>query len=136
MNLTRVVVNNPELDPITVFLEDFELSKGKITITCFGKAWTAYWGGMSGKTVAEFFCSCDVHYLAGNLSDIDSEITDFHEISKVIDEEVDQNTLMLYSEKLSIAYGDEWWRDLPEITNHEYTYLCKIIKAVQNGIPR
>ncbi|HDS5426271.1 TPA: hypothetical protein QH000_004307 [Klebsiella pneumoniae] len=29
------------LDPIRVMIENYEPGKGRITITCFGKAWTA-----------------------------------------------------------------------------------------------
>jgi len=133
-NLIRVVVKNPELDLITVFLEDFEPGKGKITIVCFGKAWTAYWGGMSGETVAEFFCSCDTSYLSGCLSNISSEVIDYREISEIVDDEVDQNTLMLYTTELETAYGGDWWLNLPQTPNPAYTYLCKIIEAVQEGL--
>lgn len=41
----------PNLDPIDVMLENFEPGKGRITIRCYTKAWTSYWGGMSGQTV-------------------------------------------------------------------------------------
>lgn len=60
--LISEVVN---LDPITVFLEDYEPGKGKITVSCWGKSWTAYWGGMSGDDVATFFCRVDTHYIIG-----------------------------------------------------------------------
>ena len=43
-----------DLDPITVFIEDLDTSKGKITIECFGKCWSAFWGGMGERTTAQF----------------------------------------------------------------------------------
>lgn len=46
------------LDPVSVFLEDFESGKGKITIECYGKYWSAYWGAMGERTISEFFSSC------------------------------------------------------------------------------
>jgi hypothetical protein len=68
------------LDPITVFLEDIGARKhkvegapdhtsrqGKITIECWGESWSAYWGGMGDRTVAQFVDSCNVDYLAGCL---------------------------------------------------------------------
>lgn len=65
--VTKLVISEIEsLDPVTVFLEDFEPGKGKITVSCWGKSWTGYWGAM-GKdhTVAQFFCSCSDDYIIG-----------------------------------------------------------------------
>ncbi|HCG7330519.1 TPA: hypothetical protein NJ407_004131 [Vibrio parahaemolyticus] len=56
-----------KLDPITVLLEDHAPSKGEITIKCFGKAWTAYWGGTGNRTVAEFFIDENCDYLVNCL---------------------------------------------------------------------
>lgn len=54
------------LDPITVFLEDFEPRRGKITVSCWGKSWTAYWGGMwDGLTVGQFFTKLNASYIIG-----------------------------------------------------------------------
>lgn len=64
------------LDPISVFLEDLGPRRGKITIECYGKSWSAYWGGMGDRTIAEFFCSCSVDYIAGNMTDERSSIVD------------------------------------------------------------
>ena len=57
------------LDPITVFIEDYEPGKGKITFECFGKSWSYYWGGMGSKGISEFFLSCNVAYLVNCLWD-------------------------------------------------------------------
>lgn len=62
------IVDAPRLDPIRVYIEDYEPGKGRITISCYDAAWVGYWGGMSGKSIAEFFTNCDADYLAGNLS--------------------------------------------------------------------
>lgn len=59
-------INN--LDPITVFLEDLEPRKGKITVSCWGKSWTTYWGAMrDNRTVGQFFCELDTGYIIGCL---------------------------------------------------------------------
>lgn len=52
--VTKLVITGaPSLDPITVFLEDLAPKRGKITVSCWGKSWTAYWGGMwDGHTIA------------------------------------------------------------------------------------
>ncbi len=78
------------LDLISVYLEDYEPRKGKITIDCYGKAWSSYWGGMGDRTIAQFFVDCDNHYLAKNLSSIDSEIDDYDALAPAIREAIKQ----------------------------------------------
>lgn len=64
----KLLIDDVErLDPITVFLEDLAPSKGKITIECYGKSWSTFWPGMGGRTIAEFFCSNHIEYIANNL---------------------------------------------------------------------
>lgn len=58
----------PRLDPIRIYLEDYDPGRGRITISCYDAAWVGYWGGMGGRSIAEFFVDCDAEYLAGNLS--------------------------------------------------------------------
>ncbi len=60
------VTDHAGLDPITVFYQDFEPGKGQITITCYGEAWTAYWGAM-GKGILQFFKMADQGYLVNRL---------------------------------------------------------------------
>jgi hypothetical protein len=62
------ITDHPALDPITVFWEDFSPGKGQVTIICYGAAWTAYWGGMSGQTVKQFFSQCNNDYLIDRLA--------------------------------------------------------------------
>lgn len=52
------------LDPITVYAEDIGPHQGKVTIECYGKSWSAYWGGCGDKGVAAFFRSCSEDYIA------------------------------------------------------------------------
>jgi hypothetical protein len=59
----------PELDPIIVITEDIRPSVGKLYVECFGLAWSAFWDGMNGKTVAEFVADCSgPDYIAGCLA--------------------------------------------------------------------
>lgn len=75
--VTKLVITEVErLDPVTVFLEDFgrrdspteknpayQTAQGKITISCYGQSWTAYWGGMGPRTVAEFVAQAGWDYV-------------------------------------------------------------------------
>jgi hypothetical protein len=64
----QLTIHSVGLDPIRVVIDQFgEGQQGMITITCYGRAWTAYWGAMATRSVREFFVSCDVPYLVGCL---------------------------------------------------------------------
>ncbi len=57
----------PALDPIEVFWRNYEPGIGSVTITCYGAAWTAYFGGMSGQTIQQFFGAASADYLVNKL---------------------------------------------------------------------
>jgi len=64
----QLTIHSVGLDPIRVVIEQFgEGEQGMITITCYGRAWTAFWGAMATRSVRKFFVSCDVPYLVGCL---------------------------------------------------------------------
>lgn len=160
--VTKISVSEIEgLDPITVILEDIAVGKGKIIIECFGKSWASSWNAMSGKSIAEFFCSCDEHYLSGNLSNVRSSIDDVESMIADLRKQVIQlrrkneidsddarelfDAVVDMSEMDLINYdnnciakilGDEWRHDyyIPQKGNPEYEYLCRIIKTVQQAL--
>ena len=78
------------LDPVTIFIEDYEPGKGKITFECFGKSWSYYWGGMGGRDIAKFFLSCNTAYLVNCLWDHSQESSelDFDGLTLIIRESV------------------------------------------------
>jgi len=148
------------LDPITVIAENFEPGQGKITIECYGRPWTAYWGSMGNQTIHEFFCTSDNDYLIGKLApDINSSIYD--EGQALIDVALSRvQTLRGYGnwdearfaemnqrvinelasgiegneELLYHVFGSEWWHWMPEKTNPDYDYLWRIIDVVKVGL--
>ena len=149
------------LDPVTIYLENFEPGGGRITITCFRNSWSASWSSMSGRTVEQFFVSCGDEYLAGNLSTCRSHvlITDMDELGeylrgKIIQQrrcgelekddalkfwnEADSVTLTndycSNTELMEAVLGEEWWMDLPEKENPDYTHLILVIQAVREGL--
>lgn len=148
-----------DLDPISVYLEDFGLGRGKITITCFDQSWTNYWGAMAERSMAEFFLDASVDYLTHKLkTGIKETVTDYDAIEAKALEEIERrvksgdldvdeaadlteevehadfNGQEINSDLLYRVFGDEWWGDLPEEPNHEYTYLCRIINAVKQAL--
>ena len=73
MELTTTTVERieitdlPRLDPIRVYLEDCAPGRGRITISCYDRAWVGYWGAMGSRTIRQFFNDCDADYLSGNM---------------------------------------------------------------------
>lgn len=65
-HITEINVSHG-LDPITVFWLDLAPCQGSVSITCYGSAWTAYFGGTGGRTIREFFIDADTPYLVGKL---------------------------------------------------------------------
>ena len=57
-----------DLDQVTAFLEDFEPGRGQLTLVCWGRAWTHFWGAMgNGSTLSEFLSRASTGYLVGKL---------------------------------------------------------------------
>lgn len=56
------------LDPVTAFIEDFEPGRGQLTLVCWGRAWTHFWGAMgNGSTLANFLKNASTGYIVGKL---------------------------------------------------------------------
>lgn len=76
-NTVRLVLSDLErLDPVTIFLEDlgrrnvpierdpdYWTGQGKLTISCWGKSWSTYWGGMGQRSLAEFVVQATSDYV-------------------------------------------------------------------------
>ncbi len=129
-----ILTDLENLDPVIVMLDDMKPGIGSITICCFGKAWTAYWGAMGEQRIAEFFTSSNVSYLADRMTTVSSSDIDYEAISEKIGQCVDVTTALTYSDELVEAYGPDWHHDLPTCPNPDYQYLCRIIRAVQAGL--
>jgi hypothetical protein len=158
--VTKLLLTNiKDLDAITVTLEDLGPRQGKINIDCYGQAWSAYWGGMGSRNIREFFCSCDEHYLAKNLSDIRGEVPDFEGIPKaaraqIVDLRkegdltkdkarelyedatiiVDEYTMRDNHDFMLEVFGDDWGCSIPDKPNDNYVYLCRVINAVKDAL--
>lgn len=143
------------LDPVHIYLEDYEPRKGKITISCYDKTWHSYWGGMGDRTIAEFFLSCDNGYIAKNLSSINSSINDYESLADkikkhygdeidyfVLDEmnalSGDQNDGRFWVESnvkiMEEVFGCDWYCDIPQMENPKYRYLNRIIDLTKEAL--
>ena len=63
-----VITDAPGLDPIHLFWQDLGESKGRLIVECYGRAWSAFWGSMGGKSLYEFVKGIDAGYLSGCLA--------------------------------------------------------------------
>lgn len=143
------------LDPVSVYLEDFAPGKGKITISCWDKSWHSYWGGMGNRTISEFFLSCDNGYLTKNLSSIRSVVNDYETLMRDVinhygeddidffladeleslEDNSDWEVWVRDNSKIMIeVYGEDWHYAIPVKENYQYTYLCKIIDTVKEAL--
>ncbi len=106
--VTKLVVTGaPNLDPITVFLEDLAPCKGKITVNCWGKSWTAYWGGMwDGLNIGQFFCELDAGYIIGYF---DSELSSRRFSGDAL---ADKAKSLVLKERRQFCYGSDEARQL------------------------
>lgn len=56
------------LDPVAVFVEEYQPGASRIVVQCYAQAWTAYWGNHGKQKSAEnFVLSCEVDYIVDNL---------------------------------------------------------------------
>jgi len=63
------IADAPALDRIAVYTEDHGLGRGRITITCYDSAWTAYFGAMpGGKTILDFVESTCTDYFVSKFN--------------------------------------------------------------------
>ena len=129
------------LDPVAVIAEDIKPRHGKITITCYGKSWTAYWDGIGDKNIAQFFCSCNNSYLMGRLSpETDSSIPDIDGFKTL----AESKDVFFYRDDpwndwdlMCELFGNDpvdWGDRMPKTVNPEYQYVCRIIDAVKEGL--
>ncbi len=62
------------LDLINVYFKNNDLGQGSITITCYGKAWTSYFGSMGDRTIEQFVKSCGADYLVSKMIDYSKRV--------------------------------------------------------------
>ena len=148
------------LDPVEVIADNIAEHKGKVTITCYGQSWTAYWGSTGCDSVEEFFCSAGNDYLIGCLSPmLTSRIQDKDADSDFIKSKIlkarrageltkDEAHSLWWdadcADRDSITFGypsdlkefmgeDPWHLDWPTAPNHDYIYLSRICDAVKSA---
>ncbi len=134
------ITDAPKLDPVNVFLEDFGEGRGKLTVECYGEAWSAYFGSM-GCSLVDFVRSCEPDYIARKFGRTDPYTTDWDKISRDLtkangEEVVVTNEVELaYVHKMTeAAYGPDWYMDMPQKECPKHAYVCRIVDAVKTAL--
>lgn len=86
------------LDPVRVMIENYEPGKGRITITCYGKAWTGAWFAMGGDSVQKFLKRVSNDYLIGYFDP---------QLESTIDDDNDANLLFVKSQIIKLRRENE-----------------------------
>ncbi|TGV07697.1 hypothetical protein E4695_08660 [Alcaligenaceae bacterium 429] len=55
------------LDPVTVYVEQYAETASRIIIHCWDKAWAAFWGSHDDKGLEHFILNAHADYLLGYL---------------------------------------------------------------------
>lgn len=135
---TYVLTNLEGLDPVTVYVTNYEPGKGKIVIECYGESWANYWGGMRDMDLQHFFCSCDNDYILRKFLSKTHQ-TDFDKIMEIAKETgfdicaTNDVELAMQQGQLEECFGPNWYMDLPQCTTREYQYLNRIVDTVKNA---
>ncbi|MGI0120100.1 hypothetical protein [Zooshikella sp. RANM57] len=158
--VTKITLSQIEnIDTINVFLEDFKLGQGRITIECFGEVWSKYWPAMGDRTISEFFIEVKTDYILNKLSVEPRKIIASEDIliedarSLIIKnkkdgllgkdqarklfndvEDICSEDVYVHYELLEEIYGMDWYDSLPREPNPKYEYLYSIIEAVKEGL--
>lgn len=132
------------LDLVNVYLEDFGPGQGRITIECFGDAWSYYWGHMGpGHDLSSFFRKAETDYLGSKLHQGEFREWDMDAIRERVGEALgpDKADDLCYdhphaldSEVMAEVFGPDWYMDMPQRTTSQYRYLCRIIEAVKAAL--
>ena len=133
---TYVLTGLEGLDPVTIYVTNYEPGRGKIVIECYGEAWAAFWGGMSGQTIQQFITDSHNDYIINKMVK-NTRQTDFDEIEKQAKKrgyEICATTdveIAMQAHEMSECFGSDWMMDLPTCSTPEYCYLSRILDAVK-----
>jgi len=129
-----------DLDPVTLYIENIEPSKGKIVIECFGKSWSAYWGGMGEMSIEEFVATSGNDYIVGNLLQGSSSTEiDYPEIKNSIKKSLFTEYRRISKVSLSeeYFYVDQFREDYDLINDSHIETLqdvTKLLSGIQSRI--
>ncbi len=139
------------LDLVSVYIEDLGKGKGKITLECFGKCWSYFWGSIGDQTIEQFFNSMSVAYLANCFWD-HSHPQHEHDFSKVqkavrktvieyrkdglIDKNLARVIYQISADSWSYCapvHSGDTWKCPSELIDNDFEYIGSMLDEL--GIP-
>jgi len=159
--VTKLLISEVKsLDDITVYLENYTVGRGKITIEICGDSYSSFWGAMGGRTIEQFVLDCDNHYLSKNLVSLSALSSPNYDgfVKNVRKQLIENRRRYGESKKLtrklwdltkqiepcesyfhdrsnhSLLHdvaGDDWWYLIDDVDSDLYVYLCRILDALK-----
>lgn len=96
--LSFSITGAERLDPVRVMIENYEPGKGRITVTCYGQAWTGAWFAMGGDSVQEFIKRVSNEYLIGYFDP---------QLQSIVDDDNDANLAFVKGEIIKLRREQE-----------------------------
>lgn len=162
--IEKYIISKDGYDTIFVLAEQFSDRQCQVTIRCYDRCWTAYWGGAGSKGWKAFFLSCNNGYLATNFirgTETPEWVVDLEEIEnqykkRIIDArregEIDKDDarekwdmseeiqswsldeVWYKSEFLEFTFGEYWHESMPQTTSSDYKYICRLVQVVREHL--
>lgn len=154
-----VITDVPNLDTVEAVVEHFPGYQGKLTVSCFGRSWTAFWGNM-GCSVTDFISSVSSDYiincLSRGISTTSPDLIKDHEFiistleTGILNGDVDEDSASPALDHLRTCGGrydrndlppdiegllmEPWHLDWPTKPNEHYLYLERIVNVVIDAV--
>ncbi|MEW8120047.1 MAG: hypothetical protein AB2792_23040 [Candidatus Thiodiazotropha sp.] len=136
---TYVLTELDRIDPVTVYVTNYQPGQGKVVIECYGEAWTAYWGAMGDNTLQQFFVTCDNDYILNKMLKNTMQ-TDFDAINDIAHKKGFEHLcatsdveVAMQADDMRECFGPDWYMNLPTCNTTEYKYLGRILNAVKGA---
>lgn len=136
---TYVLSELKDLDPVTVYVTNYEPEKGKVVIECFDGCWSYYWGAMgAGRTLQQFFLKAGNDYLITKFLGAKSMQTDFEEINDIAHKKgfadlvvTSDVEIAWQADLMGKCFGPDWMIELPRCESSDYHWLNKIVNVIK-----
>lgn len=138
---TYILTNLDDLDPVTVYVTNYETGKGKLVIESFGEAWANYWVAMGERTLQEFVMKASNDYLLRKLCR-QTKQTDFNKINELAKKSgfdicvTSDVEVAMQAGDMAKCFGDDWYMDLPQCETQEYKHLHSILNAIKDAFSK
>lgn len=135
---TYVLTDLDRLDPVTVYVTNYQPGQGKMVVECFGDAWAVYWGAMGDNNLQQFVLTCNNDYILNKMLKNTTQ-TDFDEINDIAHKRdfllcvTSDVEITMAVDMMTELFGPDWMLELPTCRTTEYKYLNRILNAIKSA---